>query len=116
MLPVVACLFYHVWCILTTLATCALRTRHYRGRTRPEVRTLAQAMTIDDSAERSKFIQNAFTQIEDLDEFVKFVQEGVEYMGNEFRFAVQTNMPPENYDKMKAIYAEAAAIRRSYLQ
>lgn len=71
---------------------------------------------MDDSAERTTFIQHAFTKIEDLDEFVKFVQEGVEYMGNEFRFAVQTNMPPENYDKMKAIYAEAAAIRRSYLQ
>lgn len=101
---------------MTMLASCTLDAHLRRDRTRPEVRALAQALTIDDSAERTKFIQNAFTKLEDLDEFVEFVQEGVEYMGNEFRFAVQSNLPPENYDKMKAIYAEAAAIRRRFLQ
>lgn len=83
---------------------------------RPEVRTLARALQIEDAAERKKFLQHAFTKLEELDEFVKFVEEGIEYLGNDFGFALRTNMPQDHFDKMKAVYAEAAAIRRLYLQ
>lgn len=85
-------------------------------RSRPEVRTLARALRIEDAAERKKFLQHTFTKLEELDEFVQFVEEGIEYLGNDFGFALRTNMPQEHFDKMKAIYAEAAAIRRLYLQ
>lgn len=87
-----------------------------RGRARPEIRTLAQALQFTDPNERKNFIQHTFTKLEDLDDFVKFVEEGIEYMGNDFGFALRSNMPQENFDKMKAVYADAAAIRRSYLQ
>lgn len=86
------------------------------GRSRPEVRTLARALQIEDPAERKKFLQHTFAKLEELDEFVKFVEEGIEYLGNDFGFALRTNMPQDHFDKMKAVYAEAAAIRRLYLQ
>ncbi|CAM9104029.1 unnamed protein product [Ascophyllum nodosum] len=85
-------------------------------RSRPEIRTLAQALQIGDPRERKEFLQHAFTRLEDLDEFVKFVEEGVEYMGDDLGVSMRSNMPQENFDKMKTIYAEAAAIRRQYLQ
>ena len=86
------------------------------NRSRPEVRTLARAPQIEDAEERKKFLQHTFTKLEELDEFVKFVEEGIEYLGNDFGFALRTNMPQDHFDKMKAVYAEAAAIRRLYLQ
>ena len=61
-------------------------------------------------------MQRTFTKLEDLDDFVKFVQEGIDYMGDDFGFAVRTNMPQDHFDKMKATYAEAAALQRKYLQ
>lgn len=85
-------------------------------RATPEIRTLAQALTMEDPKERNTFLQSAFTKLEDLNEFVLFMEEGIEFLGNDFGFAVRTNMPQENLDKMKAIYAEAAAIQRKYLQ
>ena len=87
-----------------------------RGRSRPEIRTLARALAIEDGARRKEFLQHTFTKLDELDEFVKFVQEGIDYLGDDFGFAVRTNMPQEHFDKMKAIYAEAAALRRKYLQ
>ena len=86
------------------------------GRSRPEIRTLARALAIEDGARRKEFLQHTFTKLEELDEFVKFVQEGIEYLGDDFGFAVRTNMPQDHFDKMKAIYAEATALRRKYLQ
>lgn len=87
-----------------------------RGRSRPEIRTLARALAIEDGAQRKEFLQHTFAKLEELDEFVKFVEEGIEYLGDDFGFAVRTNMPQDHFDKMKAIYAEAAALRRKYLQ
>ncbi|CAM9202105.1 unnamed protein product [Scytosiphon promiscuus] len=83
---------------------------------RPEVRTLARALAMDDASQRQEFLRHTFSKLEELDEFVKFVQEGIEYLGDDFGFAVRTNMPQEHFDKMKAIYAEAAALRRKSLQ
>lgn len=77
---------------------------------------MARALAIEDGAQRKEFLQHTFTKLEELDEFVKFVQEGIEYLGDDFGFAVRTNMPQDHFDKMKAIYAEAAALRRKYLQ
>lgn len=88
----------------------------YNNRSRPEVRALARALEIDDGKERMEYLKGAFTRLEDLDEFVKFVEEGIEYLGNDFGFAVKTNMPQAHFDKMKAIYAQAASIRRSAMQ
>lgn len=85
-------------------------------RSRPEIRTLAQALQLDDPRERKEFLQHAFKRLESLDEFVKFVEEGIEYMRNDVGVALRSNMPQETFDKMKTIYAEAAAIRRTYLQ
>lgn len=85
-------------------------------RARPEVRTLARALAIEDASQRQEFLRHTFNKLEELDEFVKFVEEGIEYLGDDFGFAVRTNMPQEHFDKMKAIYAEAAALRRKSLQ
>ncbi|CAB1102485.1 unnamed protein product [Ectocarpus sp. CCAP 1310/34] len=83
---------------------------------RPEIRTLARALAIKDGAQRKEFLLHAFPKLEELDEFVKFVEEGIDFLGDDFGFAVRTNMPQEHFDKMKAIYAEASAMRRMYLQ
>ncbi|CAN0432705.1 unnamed protein product [Ectocarpus sp. 12 AP-2014] len=83
---------------------------------RPEIRTLARALAIEDGGRRKEFLQHAFPKLEELDEFVKFVEEGIDFLGDDFGFAVRTNMPQEHFDKMKAIYAEASAMRRMYLQ
>ncbi|CAM9511168.1 unnamed protein product [Ectocarpus fasciculatus] len=83
---------------------------------RPEIRTLARALAIEDGAQRKEFLQHAFPKLEELDEFVKFVEEGIDFLGDDFGFAVRTNMPQLHFDKMKAIYAEASAMRRKYLQ
>lgn len=85
-------------------------------RSRPEIRTLARALAIEDGGQRKEFLQKTLTKLEELDEFVKFVEEGIDYLGDDFGFAVRTNMPQEHFDKMKAVYAEAAAMRRKYLQ
>eukprot|EP00752_Nemacystus_decipiens_P002881 g2680.t2 len=87
-----------------------------RTGSRPEIRTLARALAMEDGAQRREFLQKTFTKLEALDEFVKFVQEGIEYLGDDFGFAVRTNMPQDHFDKMKTIYAEAAALQRKYLQ
>ncbi|CAM9655840.1 unnamed protein product, partial [Hapterophycus canaliculatus] len=83
---------------------------------RPEIRALARALAIDDASQRQEFLRHTFSKLEELDEFVKFVEEGIEYLGDDFGFAVRTNMPQEHFDKMKAVYAEAAALRRKSLQ
>lgn len=85
-------------------------------RARPEIRTLARALAIEDGAQRKDFLQKTLTKLEELDEFVKFVEEGIDYLGDDFGFAVRTNMPQEHFDKMKAVYAETSAMRRKYLQ
>lgn len=71
---------------------------------------------MENPRERKKYLEESFTKLEDLDEFVQFIKEGIEFMGSEFSFAAKTNMPQENFGKMKAIYSEATTIRRKYLQ
>ncbi|CAM9398263.1 unnamed protein product [Choristocarpus tenellus] len=82
----------------------------------PEIRILAQALTFDNPSKRQEYLTEAFATLEELDDFVKFVQHGIDYFGNETGFAMRSNMPSENLYKMKAIYADAAAIRRQYLK
>lgn len=86
------------------------------ARSRPEIRTLAQALNFDDPKERRKYLESAFTKLEDLDDFVNFVQEGIDFLGDDMSFAIKTNMPRDNLGKMKAIHAEVSAIRRRYFK
>ena len=50
---------------------------------RPEIRTLAYALRLDDAQERSAYLQSAINTLEELDDFVEFVKAGIEYFDYE---------------------------------
>jgi hypothetical protein len=73
-------------------------------------------MQIVDAKERSDFLGGAFRTLEELDNFVLFVQEGVEFLGGGSGSpSARTNLPPEKLDLMRTVLNEAARMRRAYL-
>lgn len=105
---------YFYWCTSTTLTPSP--PPFPPSRTCPEIRTLAQALQVEDSDERKTFLRGAFKKLEELDNFVMFMENAMAFMGTEFRFSVRTNMPISKLDRMKSIAGEVAALRRLYLQ
>eukprot|EP00611_Tribonema_gayanum_P031891 TRINITY_DN9343_c0_g1_i1.p1 TRINITY_DN9343_c0_g1~~TRINITY_DN9343_c0_g1_i1.p1 ORF type:complete len:352 (-),score=89.30 TRINITY_DN9343_c0_g1_i1:447-1451(-) len=85
-----------------------------RTGSRPEIRILAYALRLPTALQRSDYLRSAFTKLEDLEEFLDFVTEGVGYFENG-GIDVRSNMPQDNLDKMKDIQREAERMREFYL-
>lgn len=84
-------------------------------RDRPEIRTLAQALQVEARDDRKEFLQGAFRRLEDIDNFVLFMEDAMGFVGTDFRFSVRTNMPAAQLDRMKEIAEDAINLRRQYL-